>query len=82
MWDQQQVKMQYLGKRRRCWVYDLKQDPKEKQRLSCLPYGKQRSVLRRYLSLQKKLRKAYDHACQAGLPFFGLRHPLPTKQTQ
>lgn len=75
MWDNKGLKMQYLSKRRRCWVYDLQQDPKEKRRQSCVPYIQQRTVLRRYLKLQQRLRRAYDLACQAKLPFFNLQHP-------
>ncbi|MBM4351552.1 MAG: hypothetical protein FJ106_16855, partial [Deltaproteobacteria bacterium] len=48
--DQRLVKAQYSLKKRRCWVFDLKADPEEKQPLDCSSYGDQLDALRRFTS--------------------------------
>ena len=73
--DKDNIKMQYLVKRRRCWVYDLNDDPDEKVRLSCRSFQEQRKALRLYLRQQRRLRKKYNRSCRQKKPFFGLKHP-------
>lgn len=68
-------KMQYSLKRRRCWAYDLQNDPKERKRLGCQDYQEQWQGIRRYLQVQKKLIRSYNRSNAKGLPFFKQRHP-------
>jgi len=45
--DQQLIKVQYSLKKKRCWAFDLKADPEEKQPLDC-SYGGQLEALRKF----------------------------------
>jgi hypothetical protein len=48
--DQRLVKVQYSLKKKRCWAFDLKSDPEEKQPLDCSGYGSQLEALQRFAS--------------------------------
>jgi len=46
--DQRLVKVQYSLKKKKCWAFDLKNDPDEKQPLDCSSYSNQLEALRRF----------------------------------
>jgi arylsulfatase A-like enzyme len=47
--DQRWVKVQYSFKKKRCWAFDLKTDPEEKQPLDCSSYGPQFEALQKFV---------------------------------
>ena len=48
--DTDQIKVQYSLKKDRCWVFDLKRDPEERNPLDCSSYKLQFEALRRFVS--------------------------------
>lgn len=47
--DHQLIKVQYSLKKKRCWVFDLKKDPEEKNPLDCSSYEPQLDALRKFV---------------------------------
>lgn len=60
--DQRMVKVQYSFKKKRCWAFDLKADPEEKQPLDCTDYGNQLETLRRFASFHDARLVRYNEA--------------------
>ena len=46
--DSDQIKVQYSLKRKRCWAFDLKMDPDEKNPLDCSSYSPRLEALRKF----------------------------------
>jgi arylsulfatase A-like enzyme len=78
--DEQQIKLQYSYKYRRCWVYDLRNDPDERERLNCAAYKEQHRALELFYRLQPNLIEQYNKVSREGRDFQGLRHPSFTRK--
>ena len=48
--DTQLIKVQYSLKKNRCWAFDLKLDPEEKNLLDCSLYSLQLEALHKFVS--------------------------------
>ena len=60
--DNQFIKVQYSFKKKRCWAFDLKADPEEKQPLDCSSYGGQLDALRRFSGFHDASLVRYNEA--------------------
>ncbi len=69
------IKVQVSLKKDRCWAFDLKADPGEKNRLGCGPYQAQLEALRRFVRHHDASLVRYNTANREGKDFQGLRHP-------
>ncbi|MCK6508362.1 sulfatase-like hydrolase/transferase [Myxococcota bacterium] len=69
------IKVQYSLKHQRCWAYDLKQDPTEKNVLPCASFEAQRRALLLWSRYQPQLLDQYNQAAAQKRPFFGQSHP-------
>jgi len=69
------IKVQVSLKKDRCWAFDLKADPGEKNPLACGPYQTQLEALRNFVRNHDASLVQYNADNRAGKDFQGLKHP-------
>jgi arylsulfatase A-like enzyme len=69
------VKLQFSFRRRRCWVYKLKEDPSERWRQPCVPHSQQLRDLLHYWRLQPYVLNKYQQSRARRRSFHGQTHP-------
>jgi arylsulfatase A-like enzyme len=74
--DSNQIKVQYSLKKDRCWVFDLKSDPEEKNPLPCSLYEPQLEALRRFVNYHDSKLVKYNGWITKGTDFQGQAHPF------
>jgi membrane-anchored protein YejM (alkaline phosphatase superfamily) len=73
--DNNQIKVQYSLKKNKCWAFDLKADPYEKNPLDCSSYQPQLDALRRFVSHHDLSLVQYSLSVRENRDFEGHRHP-------
>jgi hypothetical protein len=73
--DDNHIKVQYSFKKDRCWVFDLKRDPGEKNPLDCGSYQPQREALQNFVSYHDSTLLKYNTCILEKRDFQGHRHP-------
>ena len=74
--DSNQIKVQYSLKKDRCWVFDLKSDPEEKNPLPCSLYEPQLEALRRFVNYHDSKLVKYNGWITKGPDFQGQAPPF------
>jgi hypothetical protein len=69
------IKVQVSLKKNRCWAFDLKADPMEKNPLDCAPYQVQLEALRNFVRHHDTSLGQYNLDNREGRNFQGRRHP-------
>jgi arylsulfatase A-like enzyme len=69
------IKVQVSLKKNRCWAFDLKADPEEKNSLDCGPYQAQLEALRNFVRHHDASLAQYNADNREGKDFQGQRHP-------
>jgi len=69
------IKVQVSLKKDRCWAFDLKADPGEKNPLECSPYQTQLGALRNFVRHHDASLIRYNVSNREGKDFQGQRHP-------
>ena len=69
------IKVQVSLKKERCWAFDLKADPGEKNPLGCSPYQAQLEALRGFVRHHDASLARYNADNREGKDFQGHRHP-------
>ena len=69
------IKVQVSLKKNRCWAFDLKADPGEKNSLGCGPYQAQLEALLNFVRHHDASLAQYNAGNREGKDFRGLRHP-------
>ena len=69
------IKLQVSLKKNRCWAFDLKADPEEKNSLDCGPYQAQLEALRNFVRHHDASLTQYNAGNREGKDFQGQRHP-------
>ena len=73
--DTEQIKVQYSLKKNRCWVFDLKIDPGEKNPLDCSSYKLQLEALHQFVNHHDSSLIQYNVCLFEKMDFQGHRHP-------
>jgi hypothetical protein len=73
--DIEQIKVQYFLKKNRCWAFDLKIDPGEKNPLDCSPYTFQLEALHRFADYHDSSLIRYNVCLIEKRDFRVHRHP-------
>jgi len=73
--DTEQIKVQYSLKKNRCWVFDLKIDPGEKNPLDCSSYKLQLEALHQFVNHHDSSLIQYNVCLFEKRDFQGHRHP-------
>jgi len=73
--DTDRIKVQVSLKKNRCWAFDLKADPEEKNPLDCSSYSRQLEALRRFVAHHDSSLAQYQACLEEGKDFRGHRHP-------
>lgn len=73
--DANQIKVQYSLKKNRCWVFDLKLDPDERNPLDCSSYQPQVEVLRKFVGHHDSTLVTYNAWLRAEGNTQGNNHP-------
>lgn len=74
--DTQKIKVQYSLKENRCWAFDLKLDPDEKNPLDCSSYKLQLEALQNFANYHDSGLVQYNACLREKKNFQGQRHPL------
>ena len=69
------IKVQVSLKKDRCWAFDLKADPGEKNPLACGPYQTQLDALRNFVRHHDASLVQYNAGNREGKDFQGQKHP-------
>jgi hypothetical protein len=69
------IKVQVSLKKNRCWAFDLKADPEEKNPLDCDSYQSQTEALRNFVRQHDASLAQYNADNREGKDFQGQRHP-------
>jgi hypothetical protein len=69
------IKVQVSLKKNRCWAFDLKADPEEKNPLECNSYQPQEEALRSFVRHHDASLAQYNADNREGRDFQGKRHP-------
>jgi len=73
--DTEQIKVQYSLKKNRCWAFDLKMDPGEKNPLDCSSYKLQLEALHQFVNDHDSSLIQYNVCLFEKRDFQGHRHP-------
>ena len=73
--DSRRIKVQYSLKKKRCWVFDLENDPDENNPLDCSPYQLQAEALQHFVNDHNSNLDEYNVAIRERRDFQGQRHP-------
>ena len=73
--DSHLVKVQYSLKKRRCWAFDLRLDPGEKNPLDCSPYSLQLEALHKFVSDHDSKLLKYNAAVREKKEFSRVQTP-------
>ena len=73
--DTQGIKVQYSLKKNRCWAFDLKPDPGEKNPLDCSSFPSQLEALRKFANYHDSSLMQYNASVRERRDFRGHRHP-------
>ena len=68
------IKLQYSFRDKKCWAFNLANDPGEKTKLSGEGYEAQNEAMMYYHQYQFKVLEEYNESLQKGLDFYGERH--------
>ena len=77
--DANQIKVQYSLKKNKCWAFDLKRDPEEKNPLDCSFYQTQLEALRDFAGAHDSRLVKYNDSLRENMEFQGHRHPVLSK---
>ena len=77
--DANQIKVQYSLKKNKCWAFDLKRDPEEKNPLDCSFYQTQLEALRDFAGAHDSRLVRYNDSLRENMEFQGHRHPVLSK---
>lgn len=70
-----QIKVQYSSKKHRCWAFDLKVDPDERNPLDCSFYQPQLEALHGFVNYHDSNLAKYNASVREKKDFRGHRHP-------
>ena len=70
------LKVQQSFKNGKCWAYNVRKDPNEKNRLDCAKYKKEEEMINRFRKYQTQILEAYNRAISQGRKFQGESHPF------
>jgi arylsulfatase A-like enzyme len=73
--DSNLIKVQYSLKKKRCWAFDLKPDPDERNPLDCSLYETQFEALRKFVSDHDLTLVKYNENLKGQKTFQGYRQP-------
>ena len=73
--DNNQIKVQCSLKRKKCWAFDLKADPEEKNPLDCSSYPSQIEALQSFVNSHDSNLVKYSLSVRDKKDFEGHRHP-------
>jgi hypothetical protein len=77
--DSHLVKVQYSLKKKRCWAFDLKLDPDEKNPQDCSSYPLQLEALHKFASDHDSILLKYNAAMRGQNGFSGTQAPIVQK---
>ena len=74
--DPHLIKVQYSLKKKRCWAFDLKHDPDEKNPLDCSHYPLQRETLQQFVSDHDEHLLKYNSSLKEKREISGVKTPV------